>query len=623
MGTLTLGTLQKEYKGLITGILTISSSLFLMSANSLAQTAPSSLEPSGYITDLAPQFTWSTVSGAQTYEFQLTDNSDSVVYFDQAGLSGPPFQIVGAVYDQTKAYHWKVRGLDATGTALDWSPIAAFVIYDPTLTPQATAPTGYITTVTPLFTWNSIAGASTYDLWILDQTETTTINMVGGLSQNTYQQPVDMPLSPYVIYHYRVRSHTSTGISSIWSDPSSFMMYVASDVPTLLAPLAQSPIQHTVFSWAPSATAVNFELILMNADETEVLLDASGLKDTSYILPGDVAVSVGLVYHWKVRSLLASGANSVWSSVASFALFDANTVPDALMPIGYVSSTNVILEWSQVNNATSYNIQIVEPITGNTIFTGSVYGDTRYALNSHMKVAQNLAYNWRIQAIVGGSPSVWSDMRSFKVTPTTYVGRIGQLKMTTQYSLSGTATSFSWQVLNLVGLNNLSYRVVLRSEPTVGMASTIWTGHTDPSDTSHLALPSSVVLSPKTNYAWIVQAFTADGTLIGESNRYNFLTPVSLSATALQQISTLQASQAAEVVTFQTSQATDMATLNEHLTTNNKLTAEQKASQVSALIARHNKAMAALSARHASKLQHSLNSLERAATAAAKVATKK
>lgn len=400
--------------------------------------APDPLMPAAYITNRSPEFNWTPVVGATSYEFSLGDDSDQNIYFSQDGISSGSFSIPGAVFDQAKVYHWKVRANDPTGAKSSWSAIQSFLIFDPNFVPRTIAPAGYITTTTPTFTWTSVSGAVNYDLWILNEAETVSINIVGSLDSTTYQEPPTMPFTPYTIYHYRVRARHGDGSVGIWSDPNSFMVYRSMDTPELIGPTIQAPIGGMNFSWKPVESAVSYEFVLMNEAETGSLIFETNVPLNGYAPKAGAPIEVGQVYHWKVRSVLASGGKSLWSETFSFMYFADQLVPYPLHPFGIVNNLGaLVIEWSQINDAVQYDLEIRDSLSQQILFVDSISAgsstaggaavppdtkpDTKYDLRPNANRAFNIqldrSYDWRVRATMpDGRRSVYSAPRALRVS---------------------------------------------------------------------------------------------------------------------------------------------------------------------------------------------------------------
>jgi hypothetical protein len=552
-------------------------------ASAVAQ-APTPTFPAAYILSRSPQFEWSPAAHATSYEFMLMDDTDSAIYFDQAGISEPVFSIAGAVFDQSKVYHWKVRGFDIDGSAGPWSEIESFLIYDPAIVPNLLAPMGYITTTTPLFQWSKIAGAVSYELTILSEDEQNVINTIGGINDAFFQEPSNMPLAPYTVYHYKVRARMPDGTVSISSNPGSFMMYSGSDIPQLIGPTIQAPLGLTNFSWKPLEVAAGYEFMLMSEDEQSVLIDDTSVKVNGYMPSANVALQVGVVYHWKVRTIMASGLHSLWSDTFSFVYYDPTIVPDPLMPFGYITSTRPIIEFSQVNDAVSYTIEVRASITQAVLFTDTITNVTTYDLSRHLKLSRDFSYDWRVKAQMSdGQISVFSAPRAFQITSKPWEGLITNQKTSAVYYPSQ-EVKFSWQPLALVGLGYVRYHLQLRIQPNDGNYRTLWSGDANPSEPSYLVLPSDVILAPRTYYAWIVQAYNVDNLLIGESRKVVFKTPAPVPTAEFQ--ARIDAYKAQLAQTFDKFVA-DLAERHEDLIERQKAALEELSEDRQELVNRH------------------------------------
>lgn len=509
-----------KYAYVVIGILLISS----IALSDVAQPQPS--YPAAYITERSPTFNWSAVAGAASYEFMLMDETDSVVYFSQADIATNSFAIAGAVFDQSKVYHWRVRAFDPATGAGPWSDIESFLIFDPAIVPNLQAPAGYLTNAAPLFQWSAVPGAVYYELKVMSEDESSVILDQGGIDTNSYQQPSNMPFVPYTIYHFRVRAQLADGTKSIWSDPGSFMVYLESDVPHLLGPKVLAPIGITNFSWLPQESAVGYEFLLMNEAETLSLIYDKNVAVNGYAPAADVSLQSGVVYHWKVRAKLASGARSLWSETFSFAFFEPALVPDALMPFGLVNTSRPLLEWSQVNGAASYTVEFYDSVSKALLSSQVVSGTTLLDIGAKVKLKTETAYEWRVRTnLADGTSSAWSRALAFKVSKTPWEGLIKATRLNALYYPTQHLT-FAWQPLNLASVGTIRYHLVLRTQTSATVANTIWSGDANAADGAQLTLPSDVYLAPSTTHAWVVQAFNADGNLIGESRKVTFKTPV-------------------------------------------------------------------------------------------------
>ncbi len=128
---------------------------------------PSQLTPGATVTTFLPTLTWSAVAGATSYDVwvnNLTTGTSQILRSQTAGTS----LTATAALTLGNSYEWWVRGL-ATGSNGPWSAGAVFTV-TALATPVQLTPNGSIQVPAPTFTWNPVAGADYYDVWVDDTT---------------------------------------------------------------------------------------------------------------------------------------------------------------------------------------------------------------------------------------------------------------------------------------------------------------------------------------------------------------------------------------------------------------------------------------------------------------------
>ena len=127
---------------------------------------PTAISPSGTITDTTPVYKWSRVSGATLYQLQL-NNGSTVIYvrnISPADCGSATNCVVSFSTVLTGGnYTWKVRA-QINSVWKGYSPSLSFAYAS---VPKPFEPQGIISIITPTFKWSKVAGASKYEVHVL------------------------------------------------------------------------------------------------------------------------------------------------------------------------------------------------------------------------------------------------------------------------------------------------------------------------------------------------------------------------------------------------------------------------------------------------------------------------
>jgi hypothetical protein len=135
--------------------------------------------PNGAVITATPTYTWNAVAGASQYELWVTDSAQAGkvkqwVTADQAGCAagtGTCSATPGTALAPGAATWW-VLTWDTLGYG-PWSAGMGFTVMAGTPPVAATlvSPNGAVATATPTYTWNAVAGATWYSLWVTDSAQ--------------------------------------------------------------------------------------------------------------------------------------------------------------------------------------------------------------------------------------------------------------------------------------------------------------------------------------------------------------------------------------------------------------------------------------------------------------------
>ncbi|MBK5274284.1 MAG: multicopper oxidase domain-containing protein, partial [Desulfuromonadales bacterium] len=142
--------------------------------------APTLVSPTGSGITTTPAFTFNAVAGATGYQLYLQNNTTSTggasAVFTPAQAGCPAGTGICSITLPTpllnnNSYSWVASALNA-GSQGPWSTGLNFTVGNPVLPPALTitSPTGSGITTTPAFTFNAVAGATGYQLYLQNNT---------------------------------------------------------------------------------------------------------------------------------------------------------------------------------------------------------------------------------------------------------------------------------------------------------------------------------------------------------------------------------------------------------------------------------------------------------------------
>ena len=157
-----------------------------------------------------PTLKWKAVSGAAKYEVYRARSKDGD-YIKYATVTGTSYTNTRYI-ENGNTYYYKVRALDANGTAGAWSSIVS-VTYKQTL-PAPTVTGGNDSQGRPTLTWNAVTGAAKYEVYRARSRSGDYIkySTVTGTSYTNTSYIEDGNT-----YYYKVRALDANGTAGAWS----------------------------------------------------------------------------------------------------------------------------------------------------------------------------------------------------------------------------------------------------------------------------------------------------------------------------------------------------------------------------------------------------------------------
>ncbi|MBX2883345.1 MAG: fibronectin type III domain-containing protein [Granulosicoccus sp.] len=355
--------------------------------------------PGTATSDTTPFFRWTSASGASSYDIEVYDLGNRELVIEIEGRSSTSY--TAPALARGRDYVWRVRGCNGSGCG-EFSEYYFFNITG--TSPDApnplfgsdTSPGPSISDTTPQLTWDSVVGASSYDIVIRRFTTNDIVTTINGRSGTSYTTPT---LPGAETYKWSIRACDNTGCGA-YSSP--FYFRVVESTPGRPSPLSGSTTAPGIslsdttprLRWTSVSGAISYQIVVRDLITNQLVANVDGRTTTSYITP---VLTPGRNYRWNVRACNSAGCGS-YSSNRFFRI--SGRVLDA--PESLFGSTNApgtptadstpLLRWSAVTGATSYEVNVfdtatdqrlitVDDLTGTTYTTTALTGGTRFRWN--------------------------------------------------------------------------------------------------------------------------------------------------------------------------------------------------------------------------------------------------
>lgn len=464
-------------------------------------TAPTGTQANGF-----PTIEWTPVNQTDHYELEIQSALTGAVVHTNSNIPGNLTSYTAPSELNIGGYRVRVRAVEAvTGQVGDWSP---YQLFDVGTAPVVTAPTGIIVDATPTITWEAVSGAATYDVRVSDITgNVLPLQTISGLTSLSYDFNQVLPLGEYTV---EVRGVTAQNFNGEWSAPETFFVQIPSNV---TQPIGPEPDSTPTIAWTAVNGADNYDVEIVNATTSQVVLLTTGLTNTQYTVPAGQALPLGN-YEIRIRANNVPSTGSTGGTVSVLsapALFTVNTPPELLSPNVGIYDTTPTFTWTEPLGAQTAELQITNFVTNDVVFTQSGISGTSFTIPDAQALPPG-GYSARIRSFgTGGAASDWSTVHVFQIGaapvalgPSEGVGsapfrqtRAARPTLTAQQSLAGVTFEF-W----LTDVSNGRTVTTVR-----GLDSTSWT------------VPSAL---PVGTYRYWVRATTDAGEQSAWSSAYNF-----------------------------------------------------------------------------------------------------
>ncbi|MFH0990824.1 MAG: fibronectin type III domain-containing protein [bacterium] len=363
--------------------------------------------------ELGPALEWALVPNADSYRVQLTkDLKFSLVVIDTIVKASTSLQLKGL--EPNTQYYWRVLAASLTSIS-NWSTENSFKTGAAVLAkPKLLFPENNVRDV-PLevtFQWEVILKAKSYALqYSIDRDFKigSTIE-VQGIEKAQYSV---IGLLPETKYYWRIQAKDTATLSG-WTDAQSFTTGSGKiAAPNLIQPSnsAQGVSTSPTLNWTAVLRAKLYGVaIATDRNFKTIIYEKKDLTSTTHQVTGLIS---GTDYFWRVSASDSTGY-TVWSSEWSFTTGSSLlSTPSLISPSNSAEgiSINPKLEWSKIDGALSYELQV----STNKSFNTNV--EQRQGILSTSASLSGLLFNqtyyWRVRATGTASSSEWSKEYEF------------------------------------------------------------------------------------------------------------------------------------------------------------------------------------------------------------------
>lgn len=420
---------------------------------------PTLLGPVGNITQQRPRLEWTAVPGAVKYEVWIKNATTGLNPFHKGETTGTSYQFpidlgVG------RMDVW-VRAVTGSGAALPWSQLHRFtVITAPTLAPVDSRQT----TARPVFSWNNLYGASSWDIWVSNLTAGGTQPVRTTSATASWSPDTDLPMARYRIW---VRALGAGGFAGAWSAAKDF--YVASS-PNPVTPLLPTFSKRPSFDWTDVAGATSYGIYLQNTGTGAIVANVSGLPMSTWT--PQVDLPDGHYAWWSIADSSTAGFRGSWSVRTEFYVGGRTTIT---APGATVTSTTPLLQWLAVDGAVRYELWVNGDVEGAKLIHQTSLSTNSFQVTAPL--ASGRTYRMWVRAVSGsGQISAWSNVRVFTVAHADDAVKDAMDGGLLPVSLPGAipATLFSdrpWRMRQNQTSGNATASAALQTEATVGSHS--------------------------------------------------------------------------------------------------------------------------------------------------------
>ena len=241
-----------------------------------ALTQPVLTSPTGTINTKTPTYVWTEVPGADSYQLYVKTTAgapevDEV--FSSTVCTGGICSAASAVLLSEGPHMWTVRGSTAAGDNGPWGVALSFTVFTvppAPPTPGVFSPSGVVAKKpAPVFSWNSVAGAVSYRLYITSSAGLTiwdtwyTAAEAGCAAGGVCSVTPTVKFKKKIIFSWQVMAKNAEGIDGLFSSPTVFAIGKAgTGFATLIAPTGAITEATPTYQWTGPTGGTSYQLVV-------------------------------------------------------------------------------------------------------------------------------------------------------------------------------------------------------------------------------------------------------------------------------------------------------------------------------------------------------------------------